>query len=159
MSRSDSSGVFSRVGTDLGKSHGKAIQMSHGDAADRRSEIVLDLFDRYYDRVYAFARRSVGASLAEDASQEAFVRLLQHPRLEELDIKISYLLRVVQNILRRRHTRTARLREILERELKPRERRRQDEMTSIYQRPEPREVLQNLDLEAAISTAFRSLPE
>ena len=129
---------------------GKVSKMSDGDAAQSRSAIVLDLFDRYYDRVYAFARRSVGAGVAEDATQEAFLRLLQHPRLEELDISISYMLRVVQNILRRRHTRTVRLREILEREIKPRIRREEDEMKAIYQRPEPREVLQKMDLEEAM---------
>ena len=129
---------------------GKVSKMSDGDAAQSRSAIVLDLFDRYYDRVYAFARRSVGAGVAEDATQEAFLRLLQHPRLEELEISISYMLRVVQNILRRRHTRTVRLREILEREIKPRIRREENQMKAIYQRPEPREVLQKMDLEEAM---------
>ena len=126
--------------------------MSDGESAERRSAIVLDLFDRYYDRVFAFARRSVGPNLAEDATQEAFLRLLQHPRLEELEISISYMLRVVQNILRRRHTRTARLREILEQEIKPRQRRKEADGTKgIYQRPEPRTVLENMDLELALN--------
>ena len=78
-----------------GERKGKVFKMSEGEAARRRSAIVLDLFERYYSRVYAFARRSVGANVAEDATQEAFLRLLQHPRLEELDISISYMLRVV----------------------------------------------------------------
>ena len=85
----------------------------------RRADIVLDLLERYYDRSYAFARKSVDAATAEDAVQEAFSRLLQHPRLEELDISIGYMLRTVQNILRRRFRRAARLREIIETEVVP----------------------------------------
>ena len=57
--------------------------MTDGDAAGKRSAIVLDLFDRYYERVHAFARRSVDANVAEDVTQEAFTRLLQHPRVAE----------------------------------------------------------------------------
>ena len=89
-----------------------------------RSEIVLELFDAYYERVYAFARKSAGPAVAEDVTQEVFVRLLQHPRLEELTISISYLLKIAHNLLRRRHTRSTRLREILDDEIRPREQRR-----------------------------------
>ena len=85
-----------------------------------RAEIVLDLFEMYHDRVYAFARKSAEPAVAEDATQEAFVRLLQHPRLEELEISISYLLKIVHNILRRRFTRSVRLREIVDEKIKPR---------------------------------------
>ena len=130
---------------------GKVSKMSDGDAAQSRSAIVLDLFDRYYDRVYAFARRSVGEAVAEDATQEAFLRLLQHPRLEELEISISYMLRVVQNILRRRHTRTVRLREILEQEMKTQYRQRAAMQDAADVRPEPMELLLKLDLEEAMN--------
>ena len=88
--------------------------MEDNDLVNKRSDIVLDLFEQYYDRVYAFARKSAEPAVAEDATQEAFVRLLQHPRLEELEISISYILKIVHNILRRRHTRSVRLREILD---------------------------------------------
>ncbi len=124
--------------------------MTDGDAAGKRSAIVLDLFDRYYERVHAFARRSVDANVAEDVTQEAFMRLLQHPRLEEMEISISYLLRVVQNLLRRRYTRTARLRTILERELVPRERRRRERMAMMDDPPEPGLLLREVRLEEAL---------
>ena len=104
---------------------GSMNDMTNGNQ-ERRSKIVLDLFERYYDRAYAFARKSADPAVAEDAAQEAFVRLLQHPRLEELDISISYVLKVVHNILRRRHTRSARLREILDQEVAPRQRSREE---------------------------------
>ena len=99
-----------------------------------RSEIVLDLFEQYYDRVYAFARKSAEPAVAEDAAQEAFIRLLQHPRLEELEISISYLLKIVHNILRRRHTRSVRLREILNEEVTPRQRLRNESDSMIFER-------------------------
>lgn len=92
-----------------------------------RAEIVLDLFEMYHDRVYAFARKSAEPAVAEDATQEAFVRLLQHPRLEELEISISYILKIVHNILRRRFTRSVRLREIVDEKIKPRLRQREED--------------------------------
>jgi RNA polymerase sigma factor (sigma-70 family) len=52
------------------------------------------------------------------------VRLLQHPRLEELEISVSYLLKIVHNILRRRYSRSVRLREILDEKVKPQARQR-----------------------------------
>ncbi len=78
-----------------------------------RATLVLDLFDRYYERVYAFLRKSTSSDIAEDLSQEVFVRLLQHPDLEGLTISISYLLKIAHNLLRRRYTRAARLRQLL----------------------------------------------
>jgi RNA polymerase sigma factor (sigma-70 family) len=94
------------------------------DVRQHRSDLVLDLFEAYYERVYAFARKSAEPAVAEDATQEAFVRLLQHPRLEELEISVSYLLKIVHNILRRRYSRSVRLREILDEKVKPQERQR-----------------------------------
>ncbi|MDG1359723.1 MAG: RNA polymerase sigma factor [Phycisphaerales bacterium] len=92
-----------------------------------RASIVLELFEAYHDRVYAFARKSAEPAVAEDATQEAFVRLLQHPRLEELEISISYILKIVHNILRRRFTRSVRLREIVDEKIKPRIRQNEED--------------------------------
>ena len=92
-----------------------------------RAEIVLDLFDSYYERVYAFARKSAGPSVAEDVTQEVFVRLLQHPRLEELTLSISYLLKIAHNLLRRRHSRGVRLNEILDEHIRPSENRKYED--------------------------------
>lgn len=79
-----------------------------------RTTIVLELFDRYYHRVYAFLRKSTTADVAEDLSQETFLRVLQHPELERLEISVSYLLKIAHNLLRRRYARASRLRELLE---------------------------------------------
>lgn len=130
--------------------------MNNPDASERssvRSQIVLDLFDAYYDRVYAFARKSAEPAVAEDATQEAFVRLLQHPRLEELEISISYLLKIVHNILRRRHTRSVRLREILDEEVTPRERRRHEDDSQSLEFP----GLENLADLGSLERAFSRL--
>lgn len=80
----------------------------------QRSTLVLELFDAYYERVYAFLRKSTTPDVAEDLAQEVFLRLMQHPELERLEISISYLLKIGHNLLRRRFSRSARLRELLE---------------------------------------------
>jgi len=83
-------------------------------ATQQRATLVLDLFDLYYERVYAFLRKSAAPDVAEDLAQEVFLRLMQHPDLEQLEISISYLLKIAHNLLRRRFARASRLRELLE---------------------------------------------
>jgi RNA polymerase sigma-70 factor (ECF subfamily) len=83
-------------------------------ATQQRSTLVLDLFDHYYERVYAFLRKSTTPDVAEDLAQEVFLRLMQHPELERLEISISYLLKIAHNLLRRRFSRASRLKELLE---------------------------------------------
>ncbi|MBL9118365.1 MAG: sigma-70 family RNA polymerase sigma factor [Phycisphaerae bacterium] len=78
-----------------------------------RAQLVLSLFDGFYERVYAFLRKSTTPEVAEDLAQEVFVRLLQHPELERLTISVSYLLKIAHNLLRRRYARANRLRELL----------------------------------------------
>ena len=78
-----------------------------------RADLVLELFDAYYERVYAFLRRSTSPEIADDLAQEVFVRLLQHPQLEELTISVSYLIKIAHNLMRRRFARASRLRELL----------------------------------------------
>jgi RNA polymerase sigma-70 factor (ECF subfamily) len=95
-------------------------------ATTQRATLVLDLFDLYYERVYAFLRKSTTPDVAEDLAQEVFLRLLQHPDLERLTISISYLLKIAHNLLRRRYARAARLRELLE------ERSHADETLDVY---------------------------
>ena len=113
----------------------------------QRTDLVLDLFDKYYDRVYAFLRKSATPDVGEDLAQEVFLRLLQHPELERLEISISYLLKIAHNLLRRRYARASRLRELLE------ERVHREGMTGFEpgQRPSlTPEPLSNNILEAAL---------
>ena len=85
----------------------------HMSTTETRADFVMRLFESYYDRVYAFSRKSAPADVAEDVTQEVFIRLLQHPRLEELTLSVSYLIKIAHNLLRRRHSRSVRLRELL----------------------------------------------
>lgn len=64
---------------------------------------VLNLFEKYYERVYCFARRSVDSQTAEDIAQDVFVRLLDVPDLETRVIESSYLIKIADNLLKRRY--------------------------------------------------------
>lgn len=64
---------------------------------------VLNLFEKYYERVYCFARRSVDAQTAEDIAQDVFTRLLDLPDLETRIIESSYLIKIADNLLKRRY--------------------------------------------------------
>jgi RNA polymerase sigma factor (sigma-70 family) len=119
------------------------METQETNVKQERADLVLGLFEAYYNRVYAFARKSAEPAVAEDATQEAFVRLLQHPRLEELEISISYLLKIVHNILRRRYSRSVRLREILDEKVKPRERQRNEACDTLEGRTEERVATMN----------------
>ena len=85
--------------------------MSDGN---RRAEMVLDLFDDYYERVYCFVRRSLPAEQAEDVVQEVFIRLLEHKRLERMTLSVSYLIKIADNLLKRRFARQQRFGRYLE---------------------------------------------
>ncbi len=79
-----------------------------------RGAIVLSLFESYYDRVYCFIRRSLPPEQAEDIAQELFVRLLEHRNLENLTISVSYLIKIADNLIKRRYQRNKRFRQWLE---------------------------------------------
>jgi len=79
-----------------------------------RSELVLSLFERYYDRVQAFARRSVSAGQAEDIAQEVFIRLMEVEELERMSISISYLLKIADNLIKRGYQRSQRFNRFLQ---------------------------------------------
>lgn len=70
--------------------------------ADR---VVMDLFEAYYERVYWFARKSVDRATAEDVVQEVFVRLMDIPDLPTRKVSVSYLLKMADNLMKRRHRR------------------------------------------------------
>jgi len=81
---------------------------------DRRSRILLDLFERHYERVYAFARRSVDPASAEDIAQEVFLRVLDLPDLETRAIAASYLVKIADNLMKRRFWRRRKLESIID---------------------------------------------
>lgn len=103
-----------RAGIDPSDGQASELEPSPMQVSRTRAELVLQLFDDFYERVYAFLRKSTTPEVAEDLAQEVFVRLLQHPELERLTITASYLIKIAHNLLRRRYARATRLRELLE---------------------------------------------
>lgn len=79
-----------------------------------RARIVGDLYDSYYHRVFCFTRRFVRDEDAEEVAHEAFVRLFRVRNLERMTISVAYLLRIAENLLKRRHERALRYRRVLE---------------------------------------------
>lgn len=85
-------------------------------AADEaaRACIVGELYKSYYHRVFCFVRRFVRDEEAEEVAHEAFVRLFRVKNLERMSISVAYLLRIAENLLKRRHERALRYRRVLE---------------------------------------------
>ncbi len=77
------------------------------------SRSIIILFEQYYERVYCFARRSLDQATAEDISQEVFVRLMNIQNLESRSINVSYLIKIADNLIKRRHRRMRRFDAIL----------------------------------------------
>ncbi|MFM7133914.1 MAG: RNA polymerase sigma factor [Planctomycetota bacterium] len=83
--------------------------------SETRQRIVEELYRAYRHRVEAFARRLVGPAEAEEITQETFVRLSRVRNLERMAIGVAYLLRIAQNLARRKFERAERYRAALER--------------------------------------------
>jgi RNA polymerase sigma-70 factor (ECF subfamily) len=88
--------------------------LAERDPEKARLEIVLKLHKTCSSRVYGFLRKSVPPDIADDLTQETFLKLLQVKNLERKSISISYLFRIAQNLLRRRFNVSKRRREIME---------------------------------------------
>ena len=73
-----------------------------------RANLVLELFEAYYKRVYCFSRKSLAPSAAEDIAQEVFTRLLQVRALEEKTITSSYLIKIADNLIKRGYNKNQR---------------------------------------------------
>jgi RNA polymerase sigma factor (sigma-70 family) len=93
---------------------------------ESRATIVLDLFEQYYHRVYCFSRRSLSADAAEDIAQEVFTRLLKLERLPHIQVNVSYLIKIADNLIKRRYNKNQRFNRFLEsaEDLAPRTARR-----------------------------------
>lgn len=73
-----------------------------------RANLVLELFETYYKRVFCFIRKSLAPAAAEDIAQEVFTRLLQVKNLEEKTITSSYLIKIADNLIKRRYNKDQR---------------------------------------------------
>lgn len=90
-------------------------RISDASSTDPRLRAVLDLFDRHYDEVFRFARRSVDDSTAEDVTQEVFTRLMRLGDIDTREIRSAYLLKIASNLMKRRFQRDRRFGEIVRR--------------------------------------------
>jgi RNA polymerase sigma-70 factor (ECF subfamily) len=77
-----------------------------------RSSLVQELFEQYFERVYRFVRRSADEATADEIVQDVFLKLLQHPDLENKALTVSYLFKIADNLLKRRFQRARRASEI-----------------------------------------------
>lgn len=72
-------------------------------SADATGQVVLSLCAQFYDRVFRFVRQSTDAATAEDVTQEVFVRLMEIDDLAERTIRVGYLLKIADNLIKRRY--------------------------------------------------------
>ncbi|MDG1898614.1 MAG: RNA polymerase sigma factor [Phycisphaerales bacterium] len=79
-----------------------------------RASIVLEHFESFYHRVYCFCRRSLAPDMAEDIAQDVFAKLLQIERLPEMEISVSYLIKIADNLIKRGYNRNQRFQRFLE---------------------------------------------
>ena len=107
---------------------------------ESRATIVLDLFEQYYHRVYCFSRRSLSADAAEDIAQEVFTRLLKLERLPQIQVNVSYLIKIADNLIKRRYNKNQRFNRFLEsaEDLAPRTARRDPRSGSKLTREAPK---------------------
>jgi RNA polymerase sigma factor (sigma-70 family) len=92
-------------------------------ATEAQCAKVLELFETTFERVYRFARRSSDPETAEEVAQEVFSRLLSLQDFEKKELSVSYLIKIADNLLKRRHQRQQRWRRVesgLARETLPR---------------------------------------
>ncbi len=60
------------------------------------------LYSHHYQRVFRFARRSLSLADAEDIAQDVFVGLLGLHDIDHRELTGSYLLKIAQNLMKRR---------------------------------------------------------
>lgn len=77
-------------------------------ATPRQCEIVQDLFETCFDRVYGFVRKTADPETAEEVTQDVFARLLFVQDFESKEISVSYLIKIADNLLKRRYRRQER---------------------------------------------------
>lgn len=70
---------------------------------DAPSARVLALFDDYHDRVYRFVRKTLDEQSAHDIVQDVFLRLLAMKDLERKHVSASYLVKIADNLVKRRY--------------------------------------------------------
>jgi RNA polymerase sigma-70 factor (ECF subfamily) len=81
-------------------------------ATERQCAVVLELFETSFERVYGFLRRSLDPEAAEELTQEVFARVLSLQDFDTKEVTVSYLIKIADNLLKRRHKRIVQRRRI-----------------------------------------------
>lgn len=77
-------------------------------ATPRQCDVVLELFESCFERVYGFVRKTADPETAEEVTQDVFARLLFLQEFETKQISVSYLIKIADNLLKRRYRRQER---------------------------------------------------
>lgn len=101
-------GVSSRPSERVSESEAPVASPSGIEEDAGRNAIVVELFEAYHDRVFAFLRRLTTAERAEDLTQEVFFRLYRVKNLESREISVGYLFRIGENLVRKGYHREQR---------------------------------------------------
>lgn len=108
-------GRVGRPSPESASDRGEARISRGSPPGDAELRVVLDLFERHYELVFRFARRSVDEATAEDITQEVFARLLRLDDLATREIRSAYLLKIAANLIKRRYQRERRFGEVARR--------------------------------------------
>lgn len=74
-------------------------------ATEKQLASVLELFETCFDRVYGFVRKHADPETSEEVAQEVFFRLLSLEDFESKELSVSYLIKIADNLLKRRYRR------------------------------------------------------
>lgn len=74
----------------------------------RQNQVVQDLFEQYSERLFCFARKFLPPNQSEDIVQEVFTRLMQVEELDTRTISIGYLIKMADNLIKRKYRRAQR---------------------------------------------------
>lgn len=77
-------------------------------ATEKQCALVLELFESCYARVFGFVRKHADRETCEEVTQEVFFRLLSLQDLETKELSVSYLIKIADNLLKRRYRRLER---------------------------------------------------
>ncbi|MGE3109589.1 MAG: RNA polymerase sigma factor [Phycisphaerales bacterium] len=77
-------------------------------ATQQQREAVLELFESSFERVYGFVRKHADPETSEEVAQEVFFRLLSLEDFENKEVSVSYLIKIADNLLKRRYRRLER---------------------------------------------------
>lgn len=74
-------------------------------ATEKQCAAVLELFESCFDRIYGFVRKHADPETSEEVTQEVFFRLLSLEDFENKELSVSYLIKIADNLLKRRYRR------------------------------------------------------